>query len=90
MPNIIRAKLDEAIKWLFATTANPWDVPVVPMSPKLEAIAAAPQPEEIAPTNIIEFPQKRPCSIEGCERPHHARGLCSRHYAQSRRTTAAA
>ena len=91
MPNIIRAKLGEAIKWLFATTAGPWEVAAAPITPKpgAEAPAATQQPEAIAPANIIDLPQKRPCSAEGCDRPHHARGLCSRHYAQSRRVRAA-
>jgi len=28
---------------------------------------------------------ERTCSVGGCERPHHSRGLCSRHYTTERR-----
>lgn len=31
--------------------------------------------------------KKRGCRIEGCERPHHSRGLCNGHYRMSRRGT---
>lgn len=27
------------------------------------------------------------CSVDGCDRPHFTRGLCSRHYSQARRST---
>lgn len=94
MPNIIRAKLDEAIKWLFATTISPWDVAASPLRaeaprPIAELPSATAEAGAAMPANVIQLLQKRLCSIDGCESPHHARGLCSRHYAQARRVRAA-
>lgn len=40
-------------------------------------------------SNVVEFRQReRRCTIVGCGRRHHARGLCARHYAQGRRNVA--
>lgn len=29
------------------------------------------------------MPNKNSCEVDGCERPHHARGMCGAHYARS-------
>jgi hypothetical protein len=33
---------------------------------------------------------KKPCSVEGCDEPHHAKDLCSRHYRHLRRRSLSA
>jgi hypothetical protein len=94
----IRAKAREAIAWLLEATAesaravaprlegmaanmSSAEAPAKPLvvvpAPSAEA------PEE--PDNVIEFRQQPVCAEDGCERPRHAKGLCSRHYAQARR-----
>ena len=94
MLNIIRSKLDEAIKWLFAKTVSPWDVAAsAPRAeawpPMAEVATPTVEPEAAIPPSVVEFPQRRHCSVDGCQSPYHARGLCSRHYGQSRRAKAA-
>ena len=35
------------------------------------------------PDDSSSFPSGRTCSIEGCDSPHHAKGLCRLHYRQA-------
>ena len=94
MLSTMRLKLDEGIKWLFATTISPRDVAATPLpaqapAPIAKVPSARAEAEATMPPNMIQFAQKRLCSIDGCQSPHHARGLCSRHYAQARKARAA-
>jgi len=53
-----------------------------PSPDRTESILAA--IDETAAQAIIDG-AKRPCEVEGCDRPHKARGMCARHYNQWRR-----
>jgi len=98
MLNRLRAKAKEAVAWLLATTAESARA-VAPrledMAANISATEAPTAPLVVVPTpsaetpeepgNVIEFRQQPVCAEDGCEQPRHAKGLCSRHYAQARR-----
>jgi GGDEF domain-containing protein len=45
------------------------------------ADAVVREQDDLAGTNVVELrPLGRTCRMPGCKQPHHARGLCSRHY----------
>lgn len=44
--------------------------------------------EDETPENVVQLHRPRTCILPGCVRRHHARGLCSTHYAQARRRAA--
>ena len=44
--------------------------------------------QEETPSNVVEFPSARTCDEVGCDLPHHADGLCARHYAAQKRDVA--
>jgi hypothetical protein len=94
MLSYLRGRIDKGVKWLFATTISPWDiaagsVPAIDVLPAPAVLPSAGDFESEVPANVIQFPGKRHCTVEGCVNPHHARGLCSRHYSQARRAKAA-
>jgi hypothetical protein len=92
MFSLLLSKVDQGVKWLFATTKESWQAagPSVNKPIDLHVTPTAQERSE-APgaANVIPFPTRRSCSVEGCEGTHHARGLCSRHYSQARRAKAA-
>ena len=88
MLGILKAKVKAAFDWLFWTSGS--DRPAQPavIEPPVQPAPVEPAPLVAEPVLLAVPAPKPPCAIEGCGRPRHARGLCSRHYAQARRRAA--
>jgi hypothetical protein len=98
MLNAIKPKLKAAVAWLLETTAESARAVAPKLEEMATSIAPAEKPAN-APVvlpppvaepretsgKVIEFSQKPVCTVEACDRPSHAKGLCSRHYSRARR-----